>query len=450
MKDKQPRSGGTDEQPMPHVDLLYKEPEWSSPPVTLVKLEVIKQGTVIEHTHGSFVNKKRCKPSSYTSIYTGDVIKFGESTRLYVLVGGNERSEDRSTAVIPDAKTMSSAFVSYFTSASKDGGGKDDLQKRILESRGSGWGPDDKFDAKEEYDDDEERVEDGHKEDGGKRVEEPQGEDEEDDDYFDRTQKTKDRWQKEYLGETYDRLLEIKKTLDSEKEQLMVRFKQSTDQQHQDASSEDTDDSLEAFMSANEKALKRSTQQQVMGEMMEELENENINLRVQLGYRDGRIEELEKGSEKKDDVRAELNFLRGQLVALENTNGEYKELAGLWLHKSADDWTRLVEEKNVALGKFIAQETQLRELCKDVKVKLNAGHVDMSKKNEFKEEYMNIFSVVRSLVQSLIECTSNTKELRRLLDEVEFENQFIADKVIQVTERLNNYIFAVNKIKQQK
>ena len=37
--------------------------------------------------HGTKVNKKRIEPKQYERLRVGDVIKFGESTRIYVLHG---------------------------------------------------------------------------------------------------------------------------------------------------------------------------------------------------------------------------------------------------------------------------------------------------------------------------------------------------------------------------
>jgi len=52
----------------------------------------------LESTHGSFINKNKIKPRIYAQIIDGDIIKFGESKRLFVLQGGPPPPE------IPDPK----------------------------------------------------------------------------------------------------------------------------------------------------------------------------------------------------------------------------------------------------------------------------------------------------------------------------------------------------------
>ncbi|KAJ3224045.1 hypothetical protein HK099_000323 [Clydaea vesicula] len=101
------------------IDLNYEEPEFSSKPIHHYSFEVLKTGTILEETptfsknfstigrlpicdislgevllfdlnstHGTFVNKTRIEPRKYVKIKAGDMIKFGESTRLYILKGG--------------------------------------------------------------------------------------------------------------------------------------------------------------------------------------------------------------------------------------------------------------------------------------------------------------------------------------------------------------------------
>jgi pSer/pThr/pTyr-binding forkhead associated (FHA) protein len=45
-------------------------------------------------SHGTFVNKKPAKPKSYTKIMPGDQIKFGQSTRIFILGGGEPPKDD--------------------------------------------------------------------------------------------------------------------------------------------------------------------------------------------------------------------------------------------------------------------------------------------------------------------------------------------------------------------
>lgn len=43
--------------------------------------------------HGSFVGKQKIKPNTYSLIRSGDMIRFGASSRFYILTGGPTRDE---------------------------------------------------------------------------------------------------------------------------------------------------------------------------------------------------------------------------------------------------------------------------------------------------------------------------------------------------------------------
>jgi pSer/pThr/pTyr-binding forkhead associated (FHA) protein len=123
----------------------YSPPAWSSRPTVPTELEVIKAGVVLENrelmsreyfvlgrqndpsvhlllehpsisrqhavlqfkhtgqvylfdlgsTWGSYVNMKRIPPREYVEVVDGDILKFGESTRTYILTQpGAEEEED--------------------------------------------------------------------------------------------------------------------------------------------------------------------------------------------------------------------------------------------------------------------------------------------------------------------------------------------------------------------
>ena len=115
----------------------YKEPETSSLPQSPINLEVLKSGMILdnlefttctilfgrlpncdvvldhpsssryhcmfqhmennwfiydlESAHGTFLNKKRISSKSYVQVYNGDMVKFGASSRLYIIHGAKER-----------------------------------------------------------------------------------------------------------------------------------------------------------------------------------------------------------------------------------------------------------------------------------------------------------------------------------------------------------------------
>lgn len=122
----------------PNVAVPYTIPEWSGPPGYNFSLEVLKEGSIVdqlhvyekgaymfgrvdlcdfalEHptisrfhavlqfkrsggaylydlgsTHGTFVNKNQVKPKVFVDLHVGDVIRFGHSSRLYILQGPSE------------------------------------------------------------------------------------------------------------------------------------------------------------------------------------------------------------------------------------------------------------------------------------------------------------------------------------------------------------------------
>ncbi|XP_047310704.1 kanadaptin [Impatiens glandulifera] len=121
-----------------NITVPYEIPPWSEPPCHRYFLEVLKEGSIIdqlhvydkgaymfgrvdlcdfmlEHptisrfhavlqfkqsgdasiydlgsTHGTFVNKKQVKKNVYEDLHVGDVIRFGQSTRLYIFQGPSE------------------------------------------------------------------------------------------------------------------------------------------------------------------------------------------------------------------------------------------------------------------------------------------------------------------------------------------------------------------------
>lgn len=121
-------------QDVPSLTLEYEPPRWSDVPENSVKFEVIKEGCIIEttddmkkpyivlgrhptndwilyhesisrkhavlqfrkdgvaylydlgSTHGSFINKKRIIPRVHSVVYPGDILKFGSSSRMYVMI----------------------------------------------------------------------------------------------------------------------------------------------------------------------------------------------------------------------------------------------------------------------------------------------------------------------------------------------------------------------------
>jgi pSer/pThr/pTyr-binding forkhead associated (FHA) protein len=61
-------------------------------------------------THGTFVNKKRISAHVHVPLHIGDVVKFGESSRLFILNGPEE--------LRPPEQDMPSSSSAIFTSSS--------------------------------------------------------------------------------------------------------------------------------------------------------------------------------------------------------------------------------------------------------------------------------------------------------------------------------------------
>ncbi|KDO21609.1 hypothetical protein SPRG_13293 [Saprolegnia parasitica CBS 223.65] len=79
----------------PLCDLVLQHPSVSR---THAALQFDADGKLfvvdLKSTHGTHVNKRRLPPSEYTQLYVGDVVVFGESTRIYTILGPPELMPD--------------------------------------------------------------------------------------------------------------------------------------------------------------------------------------------------------------------------------------------------------------------------------------------------------------------------------------------------------------------
>ena len=48
----------------------------------------------LNSAQGSFLNKKRCEKDTYYRVYVGDMMKFGGSTRQYILNGPEDQRKE--------------------------------------------------------------------------------------------------------------------------------------------------------------------------------------------------------------------------------------------------------------------------------------------------------------------------------------------------------------------
>ncbi|EFA86546.1 hypothetical protein PPL_00345 [Heterostelium album PN500] len=294
-----------EQQPLPPMpDLIYKAPEWSCDPTVNYQLEVIKSGTILEvldiFTKQHYLvgrlpicdimmDHPRCPPNTHNPLRSGDVLRFGESTRLYVIVGGQVmESDDRLELEKQKQKQQqqqdstttdkSKAFIQLFTSSSKR---NTDQQKEIRELRNHGWGQDDRYDAKEEYDDDDNNNNSSKDEldnnvnnakvvNGEQQQQDDDDSDIENDEFYNRTDQLKDKWMKDIKNESYQSILERKDLLLKEKDDIVQRFKEVTTQQKKDNDKQqDDEDELDKFMQQNDESLKKTTQQELTSKMIE-------------------------------------------------------------------------------------------------------------------------------------------------------------------------------------
>jgi len=214
------------------IDLLYDPPFWSAPPKFKYHLDVMKEGVVVEKieffkqgyylvgrapicdvvldhnsisrqhavvqfrrtgeayifdlgsSHGTFVNKKRILTKTYFKLESGNnIIKFGESTRFYVLDAGLEQPE-----INKNVKEMKEE---------EESPEKEEVKKPSLYEDDFVLDQDDKYIS----------------------IYSDYYEDEEDDEYYDRTKKKKKQTDK---VETFETLNAKKKLLEKEMESLIL------------------------------------------------------------------------------------------------------------------------------------------------------------------------------------------------------------------------------------
>lgn len=117
----------------------------------------------LESTHGTFLNKKRLPANDFVRLHIGDVLVFGESTRLYAVCGPSE--------LLP--QEYDSLNLQKFREKSEKRQEKKAAQHKDLRRTGGGSGNDDgaswgfREDATEE-DDDEDEDSDRDESEGGK------------------------------------------------------------------------------------------------------------------------------------------------------------------------------------------------------------------------------------------------------------------------------------------
>ncbi|KAK7104376.1 kanadaptin-like [Littorina saxatilis] len=101
----------------------------------------------LDSTHGTWVNKVKVKPNVYRRLHVGHVIKFGGSSRLYVLQGPEEDQEPESEMSVTELKQKTNKLkreaevLKQAEQAELDEEEERGRQRqKILDARGCGWG----------------------------------------------------------------------------------------------------------------------------------------------------------------------------------------------------------------------------------------------------------------------------------------------------------------------
>ncbi|TPP58494.1 Smad nuclear interacting protein [Fasciola gigantica] len=86
----------------PSVSRLHAVLQYGEPPPSIAKTSAVQTDVTgwylqdLDSTHGTFVNKRRLPPGRFVRIHVGYVIRFGASTRLYLMCGPDQDTEQQS------------------------------------------------------------------------------------------------------------------------------------------------------------------------------------------------------------------------------------------------------------------------------------------------------------------------------------------------------------------
>ncbi|KYQ91361.1 hypothetical protein DLAC_08313 [Tieghemostelium lacteum] len=428
----------TSEKRNENVELLYKEPTWSSlneNPEGKYKIEVIKGGVVVEDidigsrayyligripicdivldhisisrqhaviqhrrdskmlfiydlgsSHGTFINKQRIKANSYQPIKNGDILKFGESTRILVLTCPEyENISDRTVVTTTKAQENSKLtkdFVSYFTSKDKNREKElVDIQKSLQE-RG-------RFDN--DYDNDNEDQKDTietSENNGNRETLDTNDIEDDDDEFYDRTSQNKEKFIKEYNKKSYQQLIEKRDELQLEKLQLQAQFKDTTVQNKNIKKVEEEDeeeDSLDKFMMENETALKNTSQQKILASLLE--------IETKISYIDSLIKNnvefkknstssvISKPSDKLEQQQQQQQVKPKQKVPFKDDSDDLKPKSRA-IEKLSDE---------IPIEYRLSNQQKKRELTKNEKEEIEKKSVKKLKEKQ-EEEYIDLTS----------------------------------------------------------
>ncbi|CAH1407547.1 unnamed protein product [Nezara viridula] len=108
----------------------------------------------LDSTHGTFLNKGRLKPKIYARIKVGHMIKFGCSTRFFLLQGPEYDQEEESDLTLTELKEKRKLELEEKTRKEEEELRlkleEEEKEKQLIEERGISWGLDDDADDEED------------------------------------------------------------------------------------------------------------------------------------------------------------------------------------------------------------------------------------------------------------------------------------------------------------
>ncbi|XP_064484632.1 kanadaptin-like [Ornithodoros turicata] len=102
----------------------------------------------LDSTHGTCVNKNQVRPRSYTKISVGHIVKFGGSTRGFLLEGPEDDQEEESPLTVTEIKALRKKHEEEMKRQEAEEKAKEEAAKAKQEEEGISWGIDD--DAEDE------------------------------------------------------------------------------------------------------------------------------------------------------------------------------------------------------------------------------------------------------------------------------------------------------------
>ncbi|XP_076463473.1 kanadaptin-like [Babylonia areolata] len=136
---------------LPSCDVCMEHPSLSRHHAVVQYRETAEDGNEcgwylydLDSTHGTWVNKEKIKPKVYRRLHVGHVLKFGGSSRLYILQGPETDQEPESELSITELKQQTARLkreTELLKQAEREEEEEMERQRqKILELRGCSWG----------------------------------------------------------------------------------------------------------------------------------------------------------------------------------------------------------------------------------------------------------------------------------------------------------------------